>query len=72
MNKTEDPFMNLIYVVFHSVAMKHPLWNIRGQYENCDVIKEFTRTLCFEVSTLWTWQSDDIYLTVAFKKFSKN
>ena len=23
---------------------------IKGQYENCDVIKEFTRTLRFEVS----------------------
>ena len=64
--------MNLIYVVFHSAAMKHPLWNIRWQYENCDVIKEFTRSLRFEVSTLRTWQSDNIYLTVAFKIFSKN
>ena len=29
------------------------IWNIqiRGQYENCDVIKEFARTLRFEVST---------------------
>ena len=29
------------------------LWNIqiRGQYENSDAMKEFTRTLCFKVST---------------------
>ena len=40
--------MNLIYPVFSILRLRN-IQN-RGQYENCDVIKEFTRTLRFEVS----------------------